>query len=226
MSTEDTYKRQGHHITNPRARTLRVRGFKVRQASCIYQPYYVCPQYKLTLTANPTGFASTQQRTIMPSFLKKLLLGKDLSNPYVNKYHVGHRATQQSAQDPHPTSLTLSTRIPPRPESPTYLEEARRLAGRDPVTGRALGVQHFAAGAERSGEGLQTRQTGWDQRQSEPQRMAVGMEGQQERYDATMGDQRRKWSEAERAAAEQLRVREVGGYFTPERSVREYYGGS
>lgn len=158
----------------------------------------------------------------MPSFLKKLLLGKDLSNPYVNKYHVGHRATQQPAQDPHPTSLTLSTRIPPRPVSPTYLEEARRLAGRDPVTGRALSVEQFAGSVQRDGERIQARQTGWGQRQ----RSTVGRDGQSERRDGAVRDERRRGLEEESAAAERLREREVGGYFSPERSVREYYGGA
>jgi hypothetical protein len=167
----------------------------------------------------------------MPSFLKKLLLGKDLSNPYVNKYHVGHRATPQSTQstqhipnyaaqamDPHPTSLTLSTRIPPRPVSPTYLEEARRLAGRDPVTGRALSVEQYAGSVNREEGSMQARQ-----RRVEQQRTR-GVDVQQERHDVTVRDERSRLEE-ESAAAERLRQREVGGYFAPERNVREYYGG-
>jgi hypothetical protein len=174
----------------------------------------------------------------MPSFLKKLLLGKDLSNPYVNKYHVGHRATPQSTQpvpaqamDPHPTSLTLSTRIPPRPVSPTFLEEARRLAGRDPVTGRALSVEQVAGDLEPSGERMQPRQTGWGQQQPytnarvEQRGEQRGRDMMLERHDVTVRDGRQRL-EAESAAAERLRQREVGGYFAPERSVREYYSGS
>ncbi|KAF3039545.1 hypothetical protein E8E12_007105 [Didymella heteroderae] len=199
----------------------------------------------------------------MPSFLKKLLLGKELSNPYVNKYHPGHRATPQPAQhvpnyaaeamDPHPTSLTLSTRIPSRPVSPTYLEEARRLAGRDPVTGRALSTEQYLSFGEGS---AQARQTGRGQQQShtnermrrdpyvasghaavngdrsrpvqgrvEQQTRTVGIDVQQERHDVTVRDERRRRLEEESAAAERLRQQEVGGYFAPERSVREYYGG-
>ncbi|KAF3052554.1 hypothetical protein E8E11_005364 [Didymella keratinophila] len=167
----------------------------------------------------------------MPSFLKKLLLGKDLSNPYVNRYHVGHRATPQSTQhvptyagqamDPHPTSLTLSTRVPTRPVSPTYLEEARRLAGRDPVTGRALSVEQVAGGMERSDPSTQVAQTGWGQQQR-----TRCVDVQQERHDVTVRDERRRRLEEESVAAEWLRQREVGGYFAPKRSVREYYSES
>lgn len=178
--------------------------------------------------------------TTMPSFLKKLLLGKDLSNPYVNKYHVGHRAIPQPTQhattyaaqsiDPHPTGLTLSTRIPPRPASPTYLEEARRLAGRDPVTGRALSVEQGARDLQGSEETIQARQAAWGQQQPSTSRMqqdrTVGVDFQQERHDVTVRDERRRRLEEESAAAERLRQREVGGYFAPERSVREYYSGS
>jgi hypothetical protein len=38
----------------------------------------------------------------MPSFFKRLLLGKELSNPYVNPYHQGHRA--KVSAETHPTS--------------------------------------------------------------------------------------------------------------------------
>jgi hypothetical protein len=199
----------------------------------------------------------------MPSFLKKLLLGKDLSNPYVNKYHPGHRATPQPTQhvpnhaaqvvEPHPTSLNPSTQIPPRPVSPTYLEEARRLAGRDPVTGRALSPEQVDSYAARS---EQTTHTGWGRQQPYTneqmrynpyvtsgyaavggdwdrsvherveQQRAVGMHGQQERHDVTVRGERRRRLEEERRAAEGLRQQEVGGYFAPERSVSEYYGSS
>lgn len=175
----------------------------------------------------------------MPSFLKKLLLGKDLSNPYVNQYHVGHHVTPESTQnvpanaaqamDPHPTSLTLSTRIPPRPVSPTYLEEARRLAGRNPVTGRALSVEQVAGQLERNGQVTQGTHSGWGQQQPSTDRVqqqrTVGRDVQQGRHDVMVRDERRRRLEEESAAAERLRQREVGGYFAPERSVREYYSG-
>lgn len=61
------------------------------------------------------------------------------------------------------------------------------------------------------------------QRRVEQQRTR-GVDVQQERHDVTVRDERSRLEE-ESAAAERLRQREVGGYFAPERNVREYYGG-
>lgn len=195
----------------------------------------------------------------MPSFLKKLLLGKELSNPYVNKYHPGHRATPQPTQqvpnsaaqtmDSHPTSLNVSTTIPPspisRPVSPTFLEEARRLAGRDPITGRELSPEQYPAYNAASSQMIS--QPGWgkprpytnEQMRYNPYitsgQTAVGGDGsqavrerdrrttvrtdvQQERHDVLVREDRRK--------AEMLSGRGAEGYFAPERSMREYYGQS
>ncbi|KAF9694330.1 hypothetical protein EKO04_007341 [Ascochyta lentis] len=92
----------------------------------------------------------------MPSFFKKLLYGKELSNPYLNRYHPGHNTVPTSQQTQHqqqqpqtfyptypqpaahfPTPLT---RVEPRSLTPPLyndlLGEARLVAGRHPVTGR------------------------------------------------------------------------------------------
>ncbi|KAF2631244.1 hypothetical protein BU25DRAFT_407767 [Macroventuria anomochaeta] len=113
----------------------------------------------------------------MPSFFKKLIYGKKLSNPYVNPYHPGHTSIgspNSSSTSPyptypqppedfsdhsmHPTSLTLSTRLQPRSAIPLgsrdYLGEARLLAGRDPVTGRPVPPQQFDSYAARSGQSI------------------------------------------------------------------------
>ena len=118
----------------------------------------------------------------MPSFFKKLILGKELSNPYVNRYHPGHISTgapnptsttryptyPQPAEhfpsapaqpsNERPTNLNPSTRLQPRSAIPIgsrdYLGEARMLAGRDPVTGRPLAPQAHASYAAVSGQAL------------------------------------------------------------------------
>lgn len=46
------------------------------------------------------------------------------------------------------------------------------------------------------------------------------------RSDVVVREERRRILKEERAQAERLRDREVGGYFAPEREVREYYGGT
>ncbi|KAF1927931.1 uncharacterized protein M421DRAFT_92779 [Didymella exigua CBS 183.55] len=204
----------------------------------------------------------------MPSFLKKLLLGKDLSNPYINQYHPGHRATPQPIQHvansaaqaikSHPTGLNLSTRIPPcpvsRPVSPTYLEEARRIAGRDPITGHALSPEQYPAydpasaqTASQSACGRQQPYTNeqmrynpyvtsghaavggdWSsvvQERAEQDRRTATTDVQRERHDVAVAEERMRRAKEERVQADVWRERDVGGYFAPERSVREYYGG-
>lgn len=113
----------------------------------------------------------------MPSFFKKLIYGKELSNPYLNRYHPGHTSTgaplpstssfptyQQPAEhvqsyttSPDATSVTQPTNHTPSPlaialDPRDYLAEARQLAGRDPVTGRPAPVQQFSTYAARSGQ--------------------------------------------------------------------------
>lgn len=185
----------------------------------------------------------------MPSFFKQLLLGKDLSNPYVNPYHPGHRANSASgavysqadvqavrsdvqhqvarsdlgtrsqaggvdvqAVNPAQPGGEMDPRKRPRPQSPTFLEEARRLAGRDPVTGRKRGGQSTSAtGSSSTNTHPPTTNpdTGRDT-------------ATQTQTQASLLEERRM-REQERARAQ----REVGGYFAPVRPVvREYYGGS
>lgn len=225
----------------------------------------------------------------MPSIYKTLLLGKELSNPYVNRYHPGHRAqagpqtenVQHSTPEDYPTrpktpdarktksyfgpysaaknrskddtqssiergdaGIEYASRqaggrsevegerrgrersaggsrkwwarskrreeeheeeaLNSRSPSPTMLEEARRLAGRDPVTGK----------------------------KRREQAQVQGQNGQFTSYNARSGQSLvpathpsanlQNLREEERQRAE----REIGGYFAPERPVvREYYGG-
>ena len=138
----------------------------------------------------------------MPSFLKRLIYGKELSNPYVNPYHPSHKSKpsgslpessvtpyptypQPSEHFPsypanqsvdfniHPTSLTLSTRVHPpsdmRMESEESLAEARRLAGRDPTTGRPVPPHQFISYGARSGKSIST--VSHENRQPEAQRV-------------------------------------------------------
>lgn len=101
----------------------------------------------------------------MPSFLKKLILGKTPSNPYLNPDHPNH--TPQPPQPPYPTYPTYpqpAAHFPPYPDarpssapllpqphasprgSSDFLAEARVIVGRDPVTGQPSHSRH--AGAE------------------------------------------------------------------------------
>ena len=112
----------------------------------------------------------------MPSFLKKLIYGKELSNPYVNPYHPGHISTGPphpalpipNPHAAHPTSSTLFT----RPVSPTYLEEARRLAGRDPVTGRRVPAHQHPSGAQTGSHPEYANQQQQQQQPLQPYRSA------------------------------------------------------
>lgn len=219
----------------------------------------------LPATQHPTSFllvSLCMHTTTMPSFLKKLFLGKELSNPYVNQYHPGHRATPQPTQHvPNYAEQAMNpnpTRLPPRSDSPTYLEEARRLADRDPITGRALSPQQFDSYAARSGQTISP--TGHGNPQPRPAAHPIRTSGGENPYvtggDAAVGrveqdrqrtlktngqskngvgmrsdvfvreERRRRMLKEERAQAERLRERGVGGYFAPEREVREYYGGT
>jgi hypothetical protein len=94
----------------------------------------------------------------MPSFFKKIILGKKHSNPYLNQYHPDHKSTctpgQAKNSPTYPQPPKHSPTYPLRPVSPTVssnlLAEARQAAGRDPVTGRP--TQHqFSTYAAASG---------------------------------------------------------------------------
>lgn len=97
------------------------------------------------------------------------------------------------------------------------------------MTGRALSVEQVAGQLERNGQVTQGTHSGWGQQQPSTDRVqqqrTVGRDVQQGRHDVMVRDERRRRLEEESAAAERLRQREVGGYFAPERSVREYYSG-
>jgi hypothetical protein len=196
----------------------------------------------------------------MPSFFKRLLLGKELSNPYVNPYHQGHRA--KVSAETHPTSpqalpsaetgtnpyvkhyvshdaagtdkaLDSASRgaaqasieqgqagrvYASRPggtvrgnlneseedydddsnqtPSPTLLEEARRAAGRDPITGKALRK------TEKKKQKKKTKKT-----QAPEQFTSYAARSAQSAPGTVVGS-----------------LREAAGYFAPERPVRDYYG--
>ncbi|OSS45159.1 hypothetical protein B5807_09097 [Epicoccum nigrum] len=195
----------------------------------------------------------------MPSFFKKLLLGKELSNPYVNPYHQGHRAKVSAETYPiRPTTPpSADARTNPyvkhyvshdsnaaagtdralgrasrgeaqarvergqagrvyasrqgsavrgndneseedgsRTPSPTLLEQARRVAGRDPITGK---VVQKAETKEQKGKTKKTQAL--EQFNSFAARSAQSAPG------TVVGS-----------------PREAAGYFAPERPVREYYG--
>lgn len=198
----------------------------------------------------------------MPSFFKRLLLGKELSNPYVNPYHQGHRAkvsaetypirpkTPPSAENrtnpyvkhyvSHDSNVTAGTdralgnasrgeaqaRIEQgqagrvyasrpggavqgnvneseeeyedgsRTPSPTLLEQARRVAGRDPITGK---VMRKAGTREQKGKKKKT--------QAPEQFTSYAAISAQSAPGTVVGS-----------------PREAAGYFAPERPVREYYG--
>jgi hypothetical protein len=199
----------------------------------------------------------------MPSFFKRLLLGKELSNPYVNPYHQGHRA--KVSAETHPTSPqalpSAETRTNPyvkhyvshesnaaagtdkalgsasrgaaqasieqgqagrvyssilrdtvrgnvneseedydddrnQTPSPTLLEEARRAAGRDPITGKAL-------------------------RKTETKKQKMKMKKTQAPEQFTSYAARSAQSAPGTVVGS---PREAAGYFAPERPVRDYYG--
>ncbi|KAF3003745.1 hypothetical protein E8E13_009563 [Curvularia kusanoi] len=225
----------------------------------------------------------------MPSIYKTLLLGKDLSNPYIRPYHPAHRAQAgpQTENVQHTTPGDYPTRpktpdarktrsyfgpysaaknsskddtqaklergdagreyasrqvggrsegdnerrgrdseaegsrkwwarsklrkedreneaLNSRSPSPTMLEEARRLAGRDPITGKKRREQAQAQG------------------QGNGQFTSYNARSGQSLVPATQPSANlQKWREEERQRA----AREIGGYFAPERpAVREYYG--
>ena len=76
------------------------------------------------------------------------------------------------------------------------------------------------------------RQMGWGQppcangqARVKQQERTRGVDVQQERHDVTVSDERLRRYEEESADAELWIQREVGGYFAPEWSVREYYSG-
>lgn len=119
------------------------------------------------------------------------------------------------------------------------------------MTGRALSVEQVAGGMERtaqsaSGRGQQQPHTNSQMRyaacetsghaavggdpsravQERVEQQSTGrIDVQHERHDVIVRDERRRRLEEESAAAERLRQREVAGFFAPERSVREFYGG-
>ena len=204
----------------------------------------------------------------MPSFFKKLLLGKELSNPYVNPYHQGHRAKVSAETYP------LSHELPPiveaktnpyvkhymshnsntavgtdgtlgsanrgkaqarvqreqtgrvdasrqgntvrghadesedddesRTPSPTLLEEARRAAGRDPITGKVLGKAEMKGQKKKAKE--QKKKT--KNTQAPEQFTSYAARSAQSVPGTVVGS-----------------PREAAGYFAPERPGREYYGG-
>lgn len=163
----------------------------------------------------------------MPSLFKKLLYGKDLSNPYCNPYHPGHISTDSQpgrsnidnsflGVQPHPTSLnrtpnkqthtdpTAAYETPPasasrpphpRPDSPSHLEEARRMAGRDPITGRPIARPPSTNPGPAVSPPPPTTQP-----------------SSSFRSDVLLRDQRRRREEKE---ALQQAQRELGGYFSP-----------
>lgn len=199
----------------------------------------------------------------MPSFFKKLLLGKELSNPYVNPYHQGHRA--KVSAETHPirpkTPPSAETRTNPyfknyvshdlnaaagtgkalgsasrgaaqasiergqagrvyasrqggtvrgnlseseedgsdnssRTHSHTLLEEARRAAGRDPITGKVVRK------TETKEQKKKTKKT-----QASEQFTSYAARSAQSAPGTVVGS-----------------PREAAGYFAPERPIREYYG--
>ncbi|UPX19018.1 uncharacterized protein EKO05_0009295 [Ascochyta rabiei] len=108
----------------------------------------------------------------MPSFFKKILYGKELSNPYVNPYHPGHTTLPNTSHQPsYPTYPQPAAHFPPPPTPPTpparaespmysdFLGEARLLAGRDPVTGRAMQTSGNATVNENGRESIDTTTT-------------------------------------------------------------------
>ncbi|KAJ4985866.1 hypothetical protein SVAN01_08664 [Stagonosporopsis vannaccii] len=172
----------------------------------------------------------------MPSFFKKLIYGKELSNPYVNPYHPGHVSTGTPIHNSHvnnrisggqtqihneqsrmdsTASGSGSGPLHLRPSSPSHLEEARRMVGRDPVTGRRLPPPS-----------TRTRSSPADAANVHTSTAVAAPTDQTERTfrsDVLLRDQRRRREEEESRAQAQ---RELEGYFSPiiRPVVREGYG--
>jgi hypothetical protein len=145
----------------------------------------------------------------MPSFLSKLTGSKSASkNPYENPHHPSHLPVPQKATSPPPPLRSVPPTI-----SANLLAEARQVANRDPITGRALAStpdDTVAAWAQTTI--VRAEQSAYMKRASQIQQTSGS------RYDILSGREIRAREEA-------MWVTGKGEFYAPERMVGEFYGG-
>lgn len=164
----------------------------------------------------------------MPSFLKKLITSKPTRNPYASHHHPSHTPSTTPPSPSHKSSPAPSTRSPQsarrpdsqvRPVSPSFLEEARRAVGRDPVTGRRVqnaapetrgNTVVMAAGRGDAGNGQAGLREDFKVGKEEGKR-DEGMARGFVREDIRVREMRRR----DEQLARQLMQRELDGYFAP-----------
>lgn len=162
----------------------------------------------------------------MPSFLDKLRSSKK-DNPYLNPYHPGHQ-THPNLRTTNPTSSTnpQSGSVNPnnqqRPASTLgssdLLAQARREAGRDPVTGQRVPPNLARSATERTSlEDL--RQVEQEERTAYQNRARLSKITMGSRYDLFAAQMRQKQED-------EARIRAARGgleYYAPERRFEEFY---
>lgn len=133
-------------------------------------------------------------------------------NPYLNPHHPGHNPI------PNPTSMTTT--------SADFLAEARKEAGRDPVTGRRRSDNHSRTTSERNSGSernslAELRQVEEEERTAYQSRAAQSTQTTGTKYELFVQESLRK-----REATERLRIARGGvEYYAPERRVEEFYAG-
>lgn len=176
----------------------------------------------------------------MPSFFKRK------PNPYSNPHHPSHNPIPKNLSANTTTASTAAPRaqsqpfIPPRPASPRgssdFLAEARRLAGRDPVTGRVRPSetamepnqssnsppnQNQTRGIAGGRSANTTRPTANTEMSAFLNRSSQSPQNTGNRYDLFSRE-----CQAQQEYDERVRAARGGvEYYAPERQVSEFYSG-